>query len=402
MRLRIMQSVVAVLVTVVVCWSLLVLFMMEVLWICRQRGSKVKGCRLDRFLVSTDWLDRFEGLEQRNLLRNVSDHDPVRLSCGVVHWGPWPFRFLNAWLERKGHIKVMGDEWRRISDSHKTFSVVDRLRELKVFLKQWNRESFGYVETQIETTTALLNDLDDRVTELDDENICLRCKVQGDLWRLLRYWESIWRQKSRVLWLREGDRNTSFFQRVVKIPGMQNKLWGLVIDDRWVTRPLEIRRYVSATFQSNFSQRRVTDTFEPLVLHGSISEVDRDRLELPFSVTEVWDVIRNSEGSKAPGPDGYNMEFFKAGWSFLRDDFMVIFDEFYRTGALPRGMNSSIVVLLPKIDSPRVISDFRPICLLNSLYKIVAKVLAAHLQSVLGKQVAVLFYLIDKYDKFLI
>ncbi|KAK9045904.1 hypothetical protein V6N11_051807 [Hibiscus sabdariffa] len=139
-------------------------------------GSKAKGCRLDRFLVSTDWLDQFEGLEQCNLLRNVSDHDPVRLSCGVVNWGPRPFRFLNAWLERKGHIKVMGDEWRRISESHMTSSVVDRLRELKVFLKQWNRDSFGCVETQIETTPALLNDLDDWVNELDDENIFLRRK----------------------------------------------------------------------------------------------------------------------------------------------------------------------------------------------------------------------------------
>ncbi|KAK8713122.1 hypothetical protein V6N13_148347 [Hibiscus sabdariffa] len=110
-------------------------------------GSKAKGCRLDKFLVLADWLDRFEGLEQRNFLWNVSDHDPVRLSCGVVNWGPQPFRFLNAWLERKGHIKVMGDEWRRISVSHTTSSVVDRLRELKVFLKQWNRESFGCVET---------------------------------------------------------------------------------------------------------------------------------------------------------------------------------------------------------------------------------------------------------------
>ncbi|KAK8690716.1 hypothetical protein V6N13_074244 [Hibiscus sabdariffa] len=166
-------------------------------------GSKANVCRLDRFLVSADWLDRFEGLEQRNLLRNVSDHDSVRLSCGAVNWGPQPFLFLNAWLERKGHIKVMGDEWRRISVSHTTYSVVDRLRELKVFLKQWNRESFGCVETQIETTKALLNDLDDRLNELDNENICLRRKVQGDLWRVLHYRESIWRQKSRVLWLRE-------------------------------------------------------------------------------------------------------------------------------------------------------------------------------------------------------
>ncbi|KAK8691014.1 hypothetical protein V6N13_074535 [Hibiscus sabdariffa] len=164
-------------------------------------GSKAKGCRLDRFLVSTDWLDRFEGLEQRNLLRNVSDHDPVRLSCGVVNWGPRPFRFLNAWLERKGHIK-------------------------------WNRESFGCVETQIETVTALLNDLDNRVNELDDETICLRCKVQGDLWRFFAIGSRFGARNLGCCGFRKAIEIRVFFQCVAKIRGMQNKIRGLVIDDR--------------------------------------------------------------------------------------------------------------------------------------------------------------------------
>ncbi|KAK8663046.1 hypothetical protein V6N13_024927 [Hibiscus sabdariffa] len=50
------------------------------------QGSK--GSRLDRFLVSTEWVDKFGGLEHHNLPRNISDHAFICLSSGVVDWGP--------------------------------------------------------------------------------------------------------------------------------------------------------------------------------------------------------------------------------------------------------------------------------------------------------------------------
>ncbi|KAK8663157.1 hypothetical protein V6N13_025038 [Hibiscus sabdariffa] len=103
-------------------------------------GSSSKGCRLDRFLVSVEWSYHFEGLEQCNLPCNMSDHD-------------------------------------LISEAHRTSSVVDKLTNLKVYLKQWNRESFNCVDSQIETTMTLLNELDERVTELDVDTISLRCKA---------------------------------------------------------------------------------------------------------------------------------------------------------------------------------------------------------------------------------
>ncbi|KAK8701572.1 hypothetical protein V6N13_019959 [Hibiscus sabdariffa] len=155
-------------------------------------GSRSKGSCLDHFLVSGEWLDRFEGLEQRNLLRSVSDHDPVRLSCGEVNWGPHHFHFLNVWLEQKAHVKLMKDEWRRISDTDPLVSVVDKLRKLKVFLKQWNRVTFGSIDAQIEAATTLLNELDEKLDNMDENMVSMRRKVQGELWRLLRYRESIW------------------------------------------------------------------------------------------------------------------------------------------------------------------------------------------------------------------
>ncbi|KAK9042964.1 hypothetical protein V6N11_071317 [Hibiscus sabdariffa] len=67
-------------------------------------GSGSKGSQVDQFLVFAEWLDHFDGLEQRNLPHSVSDHDPVRLSYGEVNWGSRPFCFLNVWLEHKGML----------------------------------------------------------------------------------------------------------------------------------------------------------------------------------------------------------------------------------------------------------------------------------------------------------
>ncbi|CAN0907147.1 hypothetical protein LINGRAHAP2_LOCUS24647, partial [Linum grandiflorum] len=39
-----------------------------------------------------------------------------------------------------------------------------------------------------------------------------------------------------------------------------------------------------------------------------------------FMDDEIWHVIHNEEGDKAPGPDGFNMTFFKVYWNFLKKD----------------------------------------------------------------------------------
>ncbi|KAK8696603.1 hypothetical protein V6N13_001735 [Hibiscus sabdariffa] len=80
-------------------------------------GGGSKAGRLDCFLISTSWIENFVDLVQHNLPHNISDHVSVLLLSGVVDWGPRPFRFLNCWLEKPSHVKLMGEEWNRISST---------------------------------------------------------------------------------------------------------------------------------------------------------------------------------------------------------------------------------------------------------------------------------------------
>ncbi|KAK8595382.1 hypothetical protein V6N13_016755 [Hibiscus sabdariffa] len=192
-------------------------------------GSESKASRLDRFLVSVPWIEKFVDLVQHNLPPSISDHSLVRLSSGVTDWGPRPFHFLNCWLEMSAHVRLMGAEWRRISEeAHSPVSFMDKLRSLKSFLKVWNRVSFGSVDLQIVMTEELLKDLDEQGDlRMAPEDLAMtRRQLHGNLWRLLKYRASIWGQKSRALWLRDGDRNTKFFQQSAKIRGTFNHIQG--------------------------------------------------------------------------------------------------------------------------------------------------------------------------------
>ncbi|KAK8691227.1 hypothetical protein V6N13_074745 [Hibiscus sabdariffa] len=95
----------------------------------------------------------------------------------------------------------MESEWCRMSaEAISPIPILEKLQRLKGFLKVWNHESFESVDLQIEVNTELLNDLEGR-DEGGDEMLETRRQLQGNLWKLLKYRSSIWRQKSRALWL---------------------------------------------------------------------------------------------------------------------------------------------------------------------------------------------------------
>ena len=90
-------------------------------------------------------------------------------------------------------------------------------------------------------------------------------------------------------------------------------------------------------------------------------------------------------GNKAPGPDGYTCEFFKAAWHIVGKDFVVAIKAFFDSGFLPKRVNSTILALIPKKEESNTMKDYRPISFCNVLYKIISKLMANRLKLVLPK-----------------
>jgi hypothetical protein len=119
-----------------------------------------------------------------------------------------------------------------------------------------------------------------------------------------------------------------------------------------------------------------------------LGQTESRGLTKPFSEAEVKEVVWDCDSYKSPGPDGINFGFYKDFWENLRGDVMRFVSEFHRNGKLAKGINSTFIALIPKIDNPQRLNDFRPISLVGSLYKILAKVLANRLRLVIGSVVS--------------
>ena len=97
---------------------------------------------------------------------------------------------------------------------------------------------------------------------------------------------------------------------------------------------------------------------------------------------EVFGVINDFNGEKAPGPDGFSMAFFQSCWCVLKTEIMAIFHNFHTQAVFEKSLNASFLALIPKKVDVVEVKDFRPISLVGGIYKIISNVLANRLHRV--------------------
>jgi len=219
---------------------------------------------------------------------------------------------------------------------------------------------------------------------VEEEQVQKSDKIR-ELEKTLLFEEVNWRQKFRALWLKEGDNNNKFFHRVANSHRRYNHVGVLRINGALSSDPMEIKDHIVNNYDSLYSEQ---SSWRPMVDGISFSSIDADEclwLEQDFEEQEVWEVVREMNGDKTPGPDGFSMAFFHKCWGVLKKDIMAVFSEFHNSCQFERSLNATFVSLIPKKANALEVNDFRPISLVGGVYKIIFKVFANRLKSVLGK-----------------
>jgi hypothetical protein len=78
---------------------------------------------------------------------------------------------------------------------------------------------------------------------------------------------------------------------------------------------------------------------------------------------------------KAPGEDGYPALFLQQNWDIVADSVYHYMNELWSNPSLISSINNNLLVLIPKVEKPEFVSQFRPIALCNVVYKIITKVI---------------------------
>lgn len=116
-----------------------------------------------------------------------------------------------------------------------------------------------------------------------------------------------------------------------------------------------------------------------------VSDEENSWLCRPFTEKEIKDALDLMEKNKAAGPDKIPIEFYQSCWNIIKNDIVQLFYDFHNLRVDISRLNYAIITLLPKIKEASRIQQFRPIYLLNCIYKLVTKTLTLRLESIADK-----------------
>lgn len=116
----------------------------------------------------------------------------------------------------------------------------------------------------------------------------------------------------------------------------------------------------------------------------TLSEANSAKLDAPITLKEVQLAISSLQPAKTPGPDGLPVEFYKTNSEALAPQFHELLLPMLEAQSLPPSMSEAVIVVIPKPrKDPELCESYRPISLLNVDAKIVTKILANRLNSVI-------------------
>jgi hypothetical protein len=108
----------------------------------------------------------------------------------------------------------------------------------------------------------------------------------------------------------------------------------------------------------------------------------------PFSADDVRKAAFSIGDYKAPSPNGLHAVFYKKNRNVCGEEITQEVLKAINSGVIPDGWNDTTVVLIPKIDNPELVTQYRPISLCNVIYKIISKMLALRLKGIIPEVIA--------------
>jgi len=312
----------------------------------------------------------------------VSDHWPLVVDIQSSIPKSNIFRVENFWMLHDSFLPLVSQIWNgEFPQSDPAKLITAKFKALRVALRSWQSKLSRLKGTilNIEAVISLI-DLIEEWRDLTIEEWNCRVILNGKLSSLLHQQKLFWKQRGTIKWVKLGDEGTNFFHSIATIKHRKNSIASLSDQSRILLYNHDAKANL---IWCDFKERLGSSCYEGMqfdldsLLHQNF---DLSCLELPFSHQEIDDVVRNLPLDKSPGPDGFNNEFLKKCWPIVKHDFYNLCAAFHAESICLQSINGSFITLIPKVDSPIRVNDFRPISLLNSSVKLVTKLLANRLQ----------------------
>jgi hypothetical protein len=198
-------------------------------------------------------------------------------------------------------------------------------------------------------------------------------------------------RRSAKKWILAGDSNTSYFHKCANGRRRKMQITILEIDGQEIVDNKLLKDHIIENYKLLFGSAKLADMHldaDLWPIDHRIQQVDNDFLIRPFSLGELDVTIKEMINNTGPGPIGFSVEFFKAFWPLIRGDVKEMLDILHAGHLELWRLNYGVIILMLKVKPATTIKQFRPICLLNVIYKIITKTLTLRLTEVIDKVIS--------------
>ncbi|GJU84848.1 RNA-directed DNA polymerase, eukaryota, reverse transcriptase zinc-binding domain protein [Tanacetum coccineum] len=325
--------------------------------------------KLDRIMVNDEFMNPAELIIQKGYIKKNN-----------------AFKFSNFTIGKGDFIDNVQNVWKQDVHGCHMYRLIKKMKNLKKPLKalSWSQVNV------YDRVRALKEELNTRHKDVDKNPFDLKVKAIAAQ-TLNEYIEaskdelSLLQQKAKIQWLKEGDKNTAFFHNMIKARRNKSRVQSIKDEYGKMYEGSNVAEQFVLHFKKFLGESIPVKSIEENLFINKINDEDVVKMTEEVSNDEIKNAIFDINSNKASGPDGFSSGFFKKAWEVIGNDFCLVMKEFFRSGKILEEINASLIALIPKINTPSKVSDFRPTACCNVIYKRISKILTNKIKQDLSK-----------------
>ena len=343
--------------------------------------------KLDRMLGNAGWFTTFHEAQGHFFSRGIMDHCPMLLSVPVkTEKVRKCFQFFNYMLDWEGFKDMVAEVWNSPLYGNPISILCRRLQLVKQQIKNTHLKH-GNLHQNVEDARSELYNIQQelRTDPLNSSNLLKEVTVVSKVNYSMEEEEKFLMQKSRVQWLKKRDGNNSYFFNQIKANWNNNKIKSLKnADGVFMQGHDNISKIAVDYFKNSLGGPQCPKQVDLSDIHtNKVSSSQASLLINPVTNDLIFRTLKSMKKNKAPGPDGFTVDFFLHCWDILGTDFCSAIHDFFNTGQMLKGFNSTLISLIPKHKNSSSMQDYRPISLCTVVYKCITKILATRMKQIL-------------------
>ena len=370
-----------------------------------------RASRLDYFLISEEILSLNPKSEILNSYR--SDHNIIKLSINKSGQkrGKGLWKFNNALLENTEFVDMIKSEISLISKTYalpvysEAFVDHDMGQTLQIsisstlfletllcqlrgkiikFSKKQKRQETEAEETLVISIKKLQTEVDSDINNIDKKNSLRDLSLQLENLREKKIKGTIIR--SRAALTDNWEKPSKYFLNLEKRNHVNKNIPSLIENDIEITDSAKIltlqRNFYADLFASKDTSPLLNSKYVDFLENlPKLSATDHNKLEIPYTLEELQTAIKASKLNKAPGPDGYSNEFFKYFINELQYWIYRYITEAIQNNGFSKLALDGVITCIPKQGKLRNdLKNWRPLTLLNSIYKFFSSMVSNRLK----------------------